>query len=133
MTSMDDFLYDPLGLGNKIVESIKDQKPNDVGNHAMGIRAVIQQLRNSPEGFKDRLDHLEALFQEFALGTPYELKNPLPDSSFDIIVPSGSPLGSIAVSGAFPITTPGGLSGMINSFKTQNPCGEVSVGSKLQN
>lgn len=122
MTSMDDFLFDALGLGHKIVESIKDQKPNDVGNHAMGIRAVIQQLRDNPERYKDKLDHLEALFQEFVLGTPYELKEPrVSDDLFNV---GGSP---IVVSGAFPMSMPGGLSGMVNNFKTQNPCGELPL------
>ncbi len=77
MTSMScSFEGDSLEIGQKVIESIMNQKPRDVGEHLLEIRNFIRSLHyetTSKQQRRKKLEHLGALFEEFALGTPYDV------------------------------------------------------------
>jgi len=62
-------------VGEKAIESVKNLGASNAGDLVLGIGEIIEELRNRPELYQDKLDHLEGLFREFVYGEGYELRN----------------------------------------------------------
>jgi len=62
-------------VGQKAIDSINKLRASDAGDLVLGIGEIIQELREQPELYQEKLDHLEGLFREFAYGEGYELRN----------------------------------------------------------
>lgn len=62
-------------VGMRAIASVNKLGASDAGDLVLGIGEIIQELREEPELFQNKLDHLEGLFREFAYGEGYELRN----------------------------------------------------------
>jgi hypothetical protein len=79
-------MEDLRDVGNKVIDNIKKTKPVDAGDLVLGIGEIIESLRREN---KDKVDHLEALFNKLVYGTPYELRDEIKEEASSIPVPSG--------------------------------------------
>lgn len=62
-------------VGQKVIESINKSRTSDVGDLVLGIGEIIEELREQPELYQDKLNHLEGLFRELVYGEEYELRD----------------------------------------------------------
>lgn len=62
-------------VGQKAIESVNKLRSSDAGDLVLGIGEIIEELREQPELYQEKLDHLEGLFREFAYGEGYQLRN----------------------------------------------------------
>lgn len=68
-------LPDLREVGEKAIDNVSDLGAAQAGDLVLGIGEIINDLRTDPEQFREKLDHLEGLFREFAYGEQYELRN----------------------------------------------------------
>lgn len=68
-------MEDLRDVGEKAIESVNKLGASDAGDLVLGIGEIIQELRDKPDLYADKLDHLEGLFREFVYGEGYELRN----------------------------------------------------------
>ena len=71
-------MEDLRDVGNKVIDNIKKTKPVDAGDLVLGIGEIIESLRREN---KDKVDHLEALFNKLVYGTPYELRDEIKEKA----------------------------------------------------
>ncbi len=62
-------------VGQKAIESVNKLRSSDAGDLVLGIGEIIEELREQPELYQEKLDHLEGLFKEFTCGEGYQLRN----------------------------------------------------------
>jgi len=130
-------------VGEKVINAIKNRKPVDAGDLAIGIGNIIEELRGKPEGYEEKVNHLEGLFRELVYGEEYELRKTKAEQERDLldevlkaaqnppIISSGMFLGGNgipAVSGYMPNFNLPISTNSINTPPVINPCGEVPIG-----
>ncbi|MHA2063093.1 MAG: hypothetical protein ACXABY_01810 [Candidatus Thorarchaeota archaeon] len=88
-------------VGQKAIESVGNLGASNAGDLVLGIGEIIEDLRKEPEQYQEKLDHLEGLFREFALGEGYELRNNRAEEPEDTpsLPPGGNVSGYIPPSG----------------------------------
>lgn len=128
-------------VGQKAIESINKLRASDAGDLVLGIGDIIEELREQPELYQDKLDHLEGLFKEFAYGEGYKLRDKLAEEKKEDAAkvfsnaPYGMPWGSMgagALSGVMstpPISVSGSLqtSPMIGTAMKSVKVGDTAV------
>lgn len=62
-------------VGKKVIAAVGDLGASNAGDLVLGIGQLIEELRDQPDAFQEKLDHLEGLFKEFAYGEGYHLRN----------------------------------------------------------
>jgi len=133
-------------VGEKVITAIKNRKPVDAGDLAIGIGNIIEELRGQPENYEEKVNHLEGLFRELAYGEEYALRQTEKEEEKDLLdqmIAAGktNPIMSgtvtmpsinnpIAVSGWFnPIgQAPQPMQTGFSMSSSSNPCGEVPLG-----
>ncbi len=73
-------------VGQKAIESVGNLGASNAGDLVLGIGEIIEELREHPDQHQEKLDHLEGLFREFALGEGYELRNDRTEEPEDMLI-----------------------------------------------
>ena len=90
-------------VGQKAIESVNKLKKSDAGDLVLGIGEIIEELREKPKLYQEKLDHLEGLFREFAYGEGYKLRNNRVDILEEYITQTMSGCSPrLSLSGTFP-------------------------------